>query len=118
MNGLTEDRRIMNIRRALQLRERDSCVWTRHFGPLGIRRRHIRQLLEIVRFAVGDQLRVEDVTDSRAAFRFVHVMSGYEQSYSRAGELKEKIPKLAPRNRVYSGSWFIEKDDLRFMHQR
>src|SRR5882757_7962613 len=50
-----------------------------------------------------------------AAFGFVHVMGGDEESDAVAGKLKEKIPELAARDGIDAGGGLIKKQELGFV---
>src|SRR5437870_11228201 len=53
-----------------------------------------------------------------AALRFVHVMGRHKKRHAFTGELKEQIPKLAPRDWIDASRRLIEKQHARLMHER
>ena len=115
---MAKDGRVQHALYFAHRAQRHRDVIAGHVQPPRSWRADLRHLFQFVGLAADDQLRVVNVADVRAAFRFVHVMSGDEKRHPLAGELEKQIPQLAPRDRIDTGRRFVEKQHRRFVHER
>src|SRR5215470_238975 len=76
------------------------------------------ELAERIRGAIGDELAVINVGDMAAAFGFIHVVRRDKKCNAMGGEFEEQVPKLAPRDGVDAGRWFVKKKKLRLVQHR
>src|SRR6266849_9161574 len=60
-----------------------------------------------IRCAVGDNLAEINVSDMVAALGFIHVVRGDEKRDAVSGKFEEKIPELAPRDRIDAGGGLV-----------
>src|ERR1051325_978250 len=118
MHGLTNNRSSAYDRQFPQRLQADGDVIASYVDATGVGRIYHGQLLEFIWFAANDQLRHMNVADVRAALSFIHIMRRDKQGHTGAGELKEQIPQLAARDWINAGSWLIEKQHCRMMHER
>ncbi len=56
--------------------------------------------------------------DAMAAFRLVEIRCGHENRQAVGGQMRERVPELAPRDRIDAGRRLVEQQHLRFRHQR
>src|SRR5206468_835420 len=118
MHRLTKHRRAAHPTKLTHRLKRRRYMIAGHIEPSRPRRIHIGHLLQFVRLTAHDKLGHVDVTDMITAFRLVHVMRRHKKRHACACEFEEQIPKLAPRHRVDSGGWFVEKKHCGLVHER
>src|SRR5271154_1461411 len=80
------------------------------FHAISAGRLNIGKQAERIGRAVGDEFAVINVGDVTAAFGFVHIVGGDEESDALAGELEEKIPELAASDGVDAGGGLVEEN--------
>src|SRR5262249_48391752 len=102
----------------LGLSQRRRNGWRRDFKPMGSRRIHLGQRTKRVRRAVSDQLPVVDVGEMTAPLSLIHIMRGNEKRDALPRKLKQQIPKLTARDWIDSGSWLVQEQNRRLVHQR
>src|SRR5882724_8553325 len=103
VNRLAEDRGATNSGELASQAQGAGDFRRGDFNSLGALRLHIGKLAQGIGSAIGYEAAEINVGDVAAPLRFVHVMGGDEESDAVAGELEEKIPKLAARDGIDSG---------------
>ena len=73
--------------------------------------------LDRVRRAHGQDFAGRHDREAVAVFGFFHEMGGHHDGDALLGKRIDALPEFAPRERIDARSRFIQKQDIRFMHQ-
>src|ERR1700757_1569455 len=79
VNRLAKDRRTANAGDCARGSQGTRDLGSRNFHAIRSLRLHLRKLAKVIGRAVGDDFAEVDVGHMTAAFRLVHVMSGYKE---------------------------------------
>src|SRR5260370_24895715 len=115
VDGLSEDGGAANAGNVARETERARNFPGGDFGAQRALRLDVGKLAERIGRPIGDELAEINVGDVAAALGFVHVMRGYEKCNAMTGELEEKIPELAARDRVDAGGLLVKEKEFRLL---